>query len=64
LAASVKEIMTPEQVELGGPVVNDIGVVLVSIPPGEFMMGSPSSETGRRGNETQHRVRISQSHFI
>ena len=56
--------MTPEQIELGGPIVNDIGVVLVPIPPGEFMMGSPESEAGRSDNETQHRVRITKPFYL
>ncbi len=34
------------------------GPEMVVIPPGEFMMGSPASETGRFGNEIQHRVRL------
>ena len=35
---------------------------LALIPPGEFLMGSPSDEKGHKADETQHRVRIS-SHF-
>ena len=64
LVAAIKELMTLAQVELGGPVVNDIGMVLVPIPPGEFMMGSPESEVGRGDDETQHRVQITKPFYL
>jgi formylglycine-generating enzyme required for sulfatase activity len=35
------------------------GVDLVLIPGGEFLMGSPPDEEGRRDNEKQHRVKVS-----
>ena len=46
---------------LGVPVesTNSIGMKLVVIPPGEFMMGSAESEIGRKENETQHFVNLS-----
>ena len=34
------------------------GPALVVIPAGEFWMGSPESETGRRSDEQQHKVKI------
>ncbi|MHB9006455.1 MAG: formylglycine-generating enzyme family protein [Limisphaerales bacterium] len=34
------------------------------IPSGEFLMGSPESEKGRGGDETQHRVRLTQPFWI
>jgi formylglycine-generating enzyme required for sulfatase activity len=34
------------------------------IPPGEFLMGSPEDELGRRENETQHRVTITQGFWL
>ena len=64
LIAAIKGVMTPEQFALGGPVVNDIGVVLVPIPAGEFMMGSPESEANHRPDETQHRVRITKPFYL
>jgi len=39
-AAAIKKHMTPDQLALGDPFTNSIGMVLVPIPAGEFMMGS------------------------
>ena len=44
--------------------VNGVSFKMVRIPAGEFMMGSPSGEPGRDGDEKQHRVRISKSFFL
>ena len=44
---------------------NSIGMKLVYIPAGEFMMGSPSSESQRENNEgPQHSVRISRGFYM
>ncbi len=37
---------------------NSIGMDLMLIPPGEFLMGSPAFEEGRRDDETQHKVTL------
>jgi sulfatase modifying factor 1 len=39
---------------------NSIGMKLVVIPPGEFMMGSPESEPGTQPKETLHKVTLTQ----
>ncbi|MCL4204935.1 MAG: formylglycine-generating enzyme family protein [Pirellulaceae bacterium] len=51
---------------LGQPVdvTNSIGMKLILIPPGEFMMGSPDDESGRRDDETRHRVRITEPYYL
>jgi WD40 repeat protein len=48
---------------------NSIGMKLVLIPPGEFMMGSPDYEDGRNINygedaETQHQVTLTKPFFV
>ncbi len=40
------------------PLENSIGLKLVRIPAGEFIMGSPATEKGRREDEPQRRVRL------
>jgi len=40
------------------------GHMMVVIPGGEFVMGSPPTEAGRSVAETQHRVRISRAYAI
>jgi hypothetical protein len=52
----------PEQVKV---VSNSIGMKLVYIPAGSFMMGSPSNEDGRDEDEgPQHQVRISEGFWM
>ena len=43
---------------------NATGIVMLLVPPGEFMMGSPENEADRRENETQHRVTISKAFYL
>ncbi|MFM8399624.1 MAG: formylglycine-generating enzyme family protein, partial [Pirellula sp.] len=45
-------------------ITNSIGMKLVLIPKGTFMMGSPESEEGRDENETQHEVTISKDYYL
>jgi formylglycine-generating enzyme required for sulfatase activity/serine/threonine protein kinase len=51
---------------LGVPVesTNSIGMKLVLIPRGEFMMGSPAAEQGRNPDETQRKVTLTKSFQI
>ncbi|HBJ36832.1 MAG TPA: hypothetical protein DDZ51_19165 [Planctomycetaceae bacterium] len=44
--------------------VNSIGMELVLIPAGTFLMGSPSDEEGRQNDEVQHSVNIPQSYYL
>ncbi|MFM7115641.1 MAG: formylglycine-generating enzyme family protein, partial [Planctomycetota bacterium] len=43
---------------------NSIGMKLVLIPKGTFMMGSPESEEGRDADEVQHEVTLSNDFFL
>ena len=63
-AAAVKKHMTPDQLALGDPIVNSVGMVLVPIPAGEFLMGSPASESRRDEDETQHLVKIAKPFYL
>jgi formylglycine-generating enzyme required for sulfatase activity len=45
-------------------ITNSIGMKLVLIPKGTFMMGSPESEQGRQKNEDQHEVTISKDYYL
>ena len=56
--ATVKKHLTPAQLELGDPVVDSIGMVLVPIPAGEFQMGSSKAET------PQHLVKITKPFYL
>ena len=65
-AATVKKQMTPAQLELGDPVVNRVGMLLVPIPAGEFQMGSPDSEAGLWPDDgkPQHLVKITNPFYL
>jgi sulfatase modifying factor 1 len=56
--AKTMEGLKPKVVE------NSIGLKLVRIPAGEFMMGSPGEENGRRADEPQRRVRLMRDFFM
>src|SRR4030042_2863337 len=53
----------------GGPEITvmlpgNLPVVLVRIPAGPFVMGSPSGERNRGDDETQHRVTLTRDYYI
>ncbi len=57
--------MTPDQLALGDPIVNSIGMLLVPIPAGEFQMGSPDSDSVAYDNEKpQHLVKITKPFYL
>jgi formylglycine-generating enzyme required for sulfatase activity len=63
---SVTSAMTPLQVD-GTPSANTVASIsmeMIFCPPGTFTMGSPSSETGRGTDETQHQVTLTNGFYL
>ncbi|MEZ6126166.1 MAG: caspase family protein, partial [Planctomycetaceae bacterium] len=61
--------LVPDPPKMEAPIpqdllTNTIGMKLKLIPAGEFQMGSPADEAGRRDDEKQHRVRITQPYYL
>jgi formylglycine-generating enzyme required for sulfatase activity len=50
--------------EANKPIVNSIGMKLVLIPAGKFMMGSPAAEAERDPDELQHEVTITRPFYM
>ena len=38
--AEIRKLMTPEQRDVGDPILNSVGMILVPVPAGEFQMGT------------------------
>jgi formylglycine-generating enzyme required for sulfatase activity len=45
-------------------ITNSVGMKLVLIPAGKFLMGSPKGEEARADNEEQHEVEITRSFYL
>jgi formylglycine-generating enzyme required for sulfatase activity len=58
VGASISSAQPPKEI------TNSIGMKLVLIPKGTFMMGSPESEQGRKQDETKHEVTISKDYYL
>jgi len=57
--------MAPSQLALGDPIVNSIGMLLVPIPAGQFLMGSPDTDPHADDNEKpQHLVKINKPFYL
>jgi formylglycine-generating enzyme required for sulfatase activity len=57
-------VSTPVKAQPPKELTNSIGMKLVLIPKGTFMMGSPETEKGRHENETQREVTISKDYYL
>ena len=61
-------LLHPARAQAPKEITNSIGMKLVLIPKGTFMMGSPTSEQGASyypdGAETQHEVTISEDYYL
>jgi formylglycine-generating enzyme required for sulfatase activity/serine/threonine protein kinase len=47
-----------------GTIVNAVGMKMVPVQPGQFWMGSPRGEPGRRADETEHVVVLTKPFFM
>jgi formylglycine-generating enzyme required for sulfatase activity len=45
-------------------IIPSIGYEMIYVSPGTFMMGSPSNEKGRYGDETQHQVILTKGFYM
>jgi formylglycine-generating enzyme required for sulfatase activity len=65
--AAVRETPPPGPVSvvpLPHEFVNPVGMRLVWVPPGTFLMGSPPGEEGRGDDETAHRVTLTRGFYL
>jgi formylglycine-generating enzyme len=44
--------------------IRDLGLIMLWVKPGTFMMGSPSSEAYRHDNEVQHQVTLTEGFYL
>ena len=54
----------PSQPHQPKEITNSIGMKLVLIPAGKFMMGSPKDEKDRYDDEDQHEVEITKPFYL
>ena len=50
--------------ETAKEIKNSIGMTLIRIPAGAFLMGSPAEEKHRGGDESQHDVSITKPYYL
>ncbi len=48
----------------GKTISNSVGMHFVYIPPGSYLMGSPSDEAGRTIDEEQHKVTLTHGYYV
>jgi formylglycine-generating enzyme required for sulfatase activity len=58
------DVLRPVLPDPPGTITNSIGMRLVSIPAGNFMMGSPQKEKGSRDGEVQHKVTLTMDFYL
>ncbi len=65
-AAEAKRLQQAWAEHLGVPleITNSIGMKLILIPPGEFLMGSREGEGGLDDERPEHRVRITKPFYL
>ena len=63
-AEDTRVLQVPGKEKPGTLVEHQHGVLMVYVEPGQFWMGSPDDQPGRKPDETLHPVRISQPYLI
>jgi len=63
-AGEDKYITVSMKPSVSGRFTNTLGMEFIYISPSTFMMGSPSSESGRGSDETQHRVTLTNGYYL
>ncbi len=61
---ALKESSKEKPDHLPNSITNSIGMKLVLVQPGTFLMGSPVSEAWRSDDESQHEVEITRSFYV
>ena len=63
--AAIRKQLTCAQLAAGDPIINSAGMVLLPIPAGEFMMGSPDSDAQAMDREKpRHPVKITRPFYL
>jgi formylglycine-generating enzyme required for sulfatase activity len=57
-------LLHPAKAQSPKTITNSIGMKLVLIPKGTFMMGSPIEEEGAKNDEKQHQVTIGKDYYL
>ncbi|MCE9531688.1 MAG: formylglycine-generating enzyme family protein [Planctomycetes bacterium] len=64
VACLIYDLQLQAAPESGGSIKNSVGMKLVYIPPGKFLMGSAENEPGRESQEVQHAVEITKGFYL
>jgi uncharacterized protein (TIGR02996 family) len=64
LEARMAELLTGGVRPVTPEITNSIGMRFALIPPGTFRMGAPTTESGRRTDETAHEVELTRAFYL
>lgn len=57
-------VETDSRSAMGKRITNSVGMKLMYIKPGSFLMGSPDDEDGRNADEVRHPVKITKGYYM
>jgi uncharacterized protein (TIGR02996 family) len=60
----LRKLLADGAAPISPSVVNSVGMEFVLVPPGQFIMGSPTEEPGRDQDEQQHAVTLTRGFLI